>query len=160
MFTQKWKTSERKHEVIVERDVRIPVRDGTILAGDLFRPAAEGKFPVVLGAHPYNCEIQTAPLRPVGYGNLRGYIEAGDPAFLVRRGYVQAVVNVRGTGKSQGQFQMMGPLEVQDVCDVIKWLADQPWSDGNVGMFGVSYFGPVVLNLHGSSSDAHAEPAR
>jgi len=147
VFTQKWKTSERKHEVIAKRDLRIPVRDGTILAGDLFRPAAEGRFPVILGAHPYNCEIQTAPLRPIGYGNLRGYIEAGDPAFLVRRGYVQAVVNVRGTGKSQGQFQMMGPLEVQDVCDVIKWLADQPWSDGNVGMFGVSYFAWLQIQV-------------
>ncbi len=77
MFTQKWKTSERKHEVTVERDIRIPVRDGTILAGDLFRPAAEGKFPVILGAHPYNCGIQTAPLRPIGYGNLRGVHRGG-----------------------------------------------------------------------------------
>jgi putative CocE/NonD family hydrolase len=147
MFTQQWKTSERKYEVIVERDVRIPVRDGTLLAGDLFRPAGPGKFPVILGCHPYNCEVQTAPLRPIGYGNLRGYIEAGDPAFLVRRGYVQAVVNVRGTGKSQGKFQMMGPLEVQDVCDAIQWLANQPWSDGNVGMFGVSYFAWLQLQV-------------
>jgi predicted acyl esterase len=147
VFTQKWKTSERKHEVLVERDIRIPMRDGTILSGDLFRPASGGKFPVVLGAHPYNCEIQTAPLRPIGYGNLRGYIEAGDPEFLVRRGYVQVVINVRGTGKSQGQFQMMGPLEVQDVCDAIQWLAAQPWSDGNVGMFGVSYFAWLQIQV-------------
>ncbi|MBI2183289.1 MAG: CocE/NonD family hydrolase [Deltaproteobacteria bacterium] len=147
MFTQGWKTSERKYDVIVERDVRIPVRDGTLLAGDLFRPAGPGKFPVILGCHPYNCEVQTAPLRPIGYGNLRGYIEAGDPAFLVRRGYVQAVVNVRGSGKSQGKFQMMGPLEVQDVCDTIQWLANQPWSDRNVGMFGVSYFAWLQLQV-------------
>ena len=147
MFTRNWKTSERKYEVMKEPDVRIPVRDGTLLCGDLFRPAADGKFPVILGAHPYNCEIQTAPLRPIGYGNLRGYIEAGDPAFLVRRGYVQAVINVRGTGKSEGTFQMMGPLEVQDICDVIQWLATQPWSDGNVGMFGVSYFAWLQIQV-------------
>ncbi|MFQ5850785.1 MAG: hypothetical protein ACE5JU_09385 [Candidatus Binatia bacterium] len=61
MFTQKWKTSERQYEVSVERDIPIPVRDGTILVGDLFRPAADGKFPVILGCHPYNCEVQTAP---------------------------------------------------------------------------------------------------
>jgi predicted acyl esterase len=147
VITQQWQTSERKYEMIVERDIRIPVRDGTILVGDLFRPADAGKFPVILGCHPYNCEVQTAPLRPIGYGNLRGYIEAGDPAFFVRRGYVQAVVNVRGTGKSQGKFQMMGPLEVQDVCDVIQWLANQSWSDGNVGMFGVSYFAWLQLQV-------------
>ncbi len=147
MFTRNWKTSERQYDVVVERDVRIPVKDGTMLVGDVFRPKAEGRFPVVLGAHPYNCEIQTAPLRPIGYGNLRGYIEAGDPQFLVRRGYVQVVLNVRGTGKSRGEFQMMGPLEVQDVCDAIGWLAKAPWSDGNVGMFGVSYFAWLQLQV-------------
>jgi predicted acyl esterase len=67
-------------------------------------------------------------------------LESGDPNFYVRRGYVQAVVNVRGTGKSQGKMQMMGPLEAQDIFDVIEWVARRPWSDGNVGMFGVSYF--------------------
>ena len=147
MFSQTWKTSERQYEMVVERDVRIPVRDGTLLVGDLFRPDAPGPFPVILGCHPYNCEVQTAPLRPIGYGNLRGYIEAGDPAFYVRRGFAHAVVNVRGTGKSQGDFQMMGPLEVQDVCDVIEWLGSQPWSTGNVGMFGVSYFAWLQLQV-------------
>lgn len=147
MFTRMWKTSERTHEVTVERDIRVPVRDGTILVGDLFRPAAKGKFPVLLGAHPYNCEIMSAPLRPIGYGNLRGYMEAGDSKFFVRRGYVHAIINLRGSGKSQGKFQMMGPLEVQDVIDVIQWLAKQPWSDGNVGMFGVSSFAWLQLQV-------------
>jgi len=140
VFTTHWKTSERRYGIEVERDVRIPVRDGTILVGDIFRPDAPGRFPVILGCHPYNNELQTAPLKPIGYGNLRGYLESGDPAFYVRRGYVQAIVNVRGTGKSQGKMQMMGPLEALDVSDVIEWLARQPWSDGKVGMFGVSYF--------------------
>jgi len=122
VFTTHWKTSERRYGIEVERDVRIPVRDGTILVGDIFRPDAPGRFPVILGCHPYNNELQTAPLKPIGYGNLRGYLESGDPAFYVRRGYVQAIVNVRGTGKSQGKMQMMGPLEALDVSDVIEWL--------------------------------------
>jgi uncharacterized protein len=140
VFTTKWRTSERRYDVLVERDVRIPTRDGTLLVGDIFRPATPGKFPVVLGCHPYNNELQTAPLRPIGYGNLRGFIEAGDPSFYVRRGYVHVVANVRGTGKSQGEYQLMGPLEARDVHDAIEWLAVQPWSSGKVGMFGVSYF--------------------
>jgi predicted acyl esterase len=126
--------------VAVERDVRVPVRDGTLLVGDIFRPDAPGRFPVILGCHPYNNELQTAPIRPIGYGPHRGFMEAGDPEFFVRRGYVHAVFNVRGTGKSQGFYPLMGPQEVDDVCDLIAWLAAQPWSSGGVGMFGVSYF--------------------
>lgn len=140
MFSRRWQTSQRQYGIIVERDVQIPVRDGTILVGDIFRPDAPGRFPVILGAHPYNNELQTAPLTPIGYGNLRGFIEAGDPKFYVRRGYVHTIVNVRGTGKSQGHYQLMGPIEVQDIYDVIEWLASQPWSNGRVAMFGVSYF--------------------
>lgn len=140
MFSRRWHTSERRYGVVVERDVRIPVRDGTILVGDLFRPDAPGRFPAILGVHPYNTELQTAPLRPVGYGNLRGFIEAGYPPFYVRRGYAHLIFNVRGTGKSQGVYQFMGPQEALDTYDAIEWVARQPWCDGNVGMFGISYF--------------------
>jgi uncharacterized protein len=141
VLSPRWRTSERQYRVREERDLCIPVRDGTVLAGNLFRPDADGRFPVILGCHPYNNDLQSAPLRPVGYGGLRGYLEAGDPQFYVRRGYAQAIVNVRGTGKSQGQYQLMGPTEIQDVYDLIEWLAAQPWCNGRVGMFGISYFG-------------------
>jgi hypothetical protein len=143
MFTQKWKTSERKYDIIEERDVGIPTRDGTILVGNIFRPKAEGRFPVILGCHPYNTELQTTPLWPTAHDSLRGFIESGDPAFYVRRGYVQAIFNVRGTGKSQGEYQMLGPLEAQDIYDLIEKLAREPWSTGKVGMFGVSYFAMI-----------------
>ncbi len=140
MFTRKWFTSERKYDVIVERDVRVPMPDGTALDGDIYRPASSERFPVILGAHPYNKDLQSPPLRPVGFTPMRGYMESGDSTFFARRGYVHAVFNVRGTGKSEGFYQLMGPVEVQDICDLIGWLAAQPWSSGNVGMFGVSYF--------------------
>ena len=79
-------------------------------------------------------------MRPVGFTPLRGFMESGDPTFFARRGYVHAVFNVRGTGNSGGFYQLMGPVEIQDVCALIDWLAAQPWSTGDVGMFGVSYF--------------------
>jgi predicted acyl esterase len=144
MFTQQWQTSDRKYDIVEERDVQIPVRDGTILVGNIFRPASEGRFPVILGCHPYNNELQTAPLWPTAHDSHRGFIESGDPSFYVRRGYVQAIFNVRGTGKSQGYYQMRGPLEAQDIYDVIEWLSIQPWSDSKVGMFGISYFSIVA----------------
>ena len=71
---------------------------------------------------------------------MRGYMESGDSTFFARRGYVHAVFNVRGSGNSEGFYQLMGPQEVRDICDLIEWLAAQPWSSGVVGMFGVSYF--------------------
>ena len=140
MFTRQWSTSERKYDVIVQRDVKVRMPDGTHLDGDIYRPNSEEKFPVILGAHAYNKNLQSPPLRPVGFTPMRGYMESGDSTFFGRRGYVHAVFNVRGSGASEGFYQLMGPLEVQDVCNLIEWLDNQPWSNGAVGMFGVSYF--------------------
>jgi uncharacterized protein len=140
MFTTTWSTSERKYNVIVERDVKVRMPDGILLDGDIYRPAANERFPVILGAHAYNKDLQSPPLRPVGFTPMRGYMESGDSTFYARRGYVHAVFNTRGSGKSEGFYQLMGPLEVDDICHVIDWLAVQPWSNGVVGMFGVSYY--------------------
>jgi predicted acyl esterase len=141
MYTRTWATSERKYDLVVERDVKVRLPDGTTLDGDIWRPDAPGeRFPVILGAHPYNKLLQSPPIRPVGFTTSRGYMESGDPTWFARRGYVHAVFNVRGTGASEGFFQLAGPLEVEDTRHLIDWLAEQPWSSGQVGMFGVSYF--------------------
>ena len=114
MFTTQWATSERKYDVIVERDVKVPMPDGTWLDGNIYRPASDEQFPVLLGAHGYNKDLQSPPMRPVGFTPMRGYMESGDSTFFARRGYVHAVFNSRGTGKSTGFYQLMGPLEVED----------------------------------------------
>ena len=143
MFTKKWAASKREYRIIEERDVKIRMSDGVVLDADIFRPDSKGKFPAILGVHPYNKELQTAPIMPAGMNRVNACYEAGDPNFYVRRGYVQIVVNVRGTGKSGGTYQHYGPREVQDTAEVIEWAASQPWCSGNVGMFGVSYFSIV-----------------
>ncbi|MGH9089170.1 MAG: CocE/NonD family hydrolase [Acidimicrobiales bacterium] len=122
------------------RDVAIPVADGVSLVGDLWRPVTDEPVPVLAGLHPYNNELQTAPITPEGFSLQRGWMEAGDPNFFARRGYAHAVVNVRGTGKSGGRYQAMGPQESQDVAAAVRYLADQPWCSGAVGLFGISYF--------------------
>ncbi|HET7671554.1 MAG TPA: CocE/NonD family hydrolase [Burkholderiales bacterium] len=144
MYTRRWSTSPREHEVTVERDVKVRMPDGTMLDGDIYRPASSGRFPVLLGAHPYNKEMQSPPLRPVGFTPMRGWMESGDSTYFARRGYVHAVFNVRGSGASEGFYQLGGPLEVQDICHLVGWLAAQPWSSGAVGMFGVSYFARIA----------------
>ncbi len=153
MFGKTWKTSERKHEVVVERDARVKMKDGVHLHADIFRPKSEGRFPAILGYHPYDPDAQWAPIFPRAFASVtaqtagqekgNGPLEAGDPGFFVRRGYVHVIANVRGSGKSEGYYPFLAPLEAQDGRDLIEWIASQPWCDGNVGMFGVSYFGRI-----------------
>ncbi|NTZ64124.1 CocE/NonD family hydrolase [Agrobacterium tumefaciens] len=140
MQTTKWTTSPRQYEIVEERNAKINLSDGTVLDGDVFRPASAGKFPAILGIHCYNKDLQSAPIGPNAINMANGGIEAGDYNFYVRRGYVQVIVNVRGSGESEGDYLNYGPREVQDTAEVIEWIAAQPWCDGNVGMFGVSYF--------------------
>ncbi|MFZ7103483.1 MAG: CocE/NonD family hydrolase [Peptococcaceae bacterium] len=140
MFSLKWKTSERKYDVVVDYNVRIRMSDGVELDCDIFRPSGPGKFPAILGVHCYYKSWQSVPAMPIGITLRNGGIESGDPQFFVRRGYAHIILNVRGSGKSGGTYQNYGPREVQDSYEAIEWIANQPWCDGNVGMWGVSYF--------------------
>ena len=72
VFTTKWSTSERKYDVIVERDIKVSMPDGTFLDGNIYRPASSERFPVILGAHPYNKDLQSPPMRPIGFTPMRG----------------------------------------------------------------------------------------
>jgi len=145
MFSTDWETSKREYGVIIERDVRIPVDTGISLDSDIFRPDAPGKFPVILTASPYEKEAQSTPMVPKAIGFDRAHIEAGDFNFYTRRGYVFVIANIRGTWASDGMFANRNPDErtIRDLYEAIEWLARQPWCDGNVGMFGVSYFAVV-----------------
>jgi putative CocE/NonD family hydrolase len=153
MFSTKWRTSTRKYKVIADKDVKIPTSDGLKLSCDVFRPESKSKFPAILGWHCYHQSGQTSQITPVAISSAQwkhpnqertnASLESGDPNFFVRRGYVHVVCNARGTGKSEGEWQNMGKREVQDVYEAIEWIAAQPWCDGNVGMFGVSYFAMV-----------------
>lgn len=144
MFTTRWHTSPRTYGVVHERDVAIPVSAGITIDCDIFRPDAPGEFPVILGVHGYSKDDQLVPLTPTAMALDRGHIEAGDPNFYVRRGYVHVIANIRGTGKSGGAFLYVMPEAIRDVCDVIEWLAKRPWSNGRVGMFGASFFSVVA----------------
>ncbi|MEJ2726006.1 MAG: CocE/NonD family hydrolase [Deltaproteobacteria bacterium] len=145
MISKNWSTSERKYDVVVERDVSIPMSDKVIIDCDIFRPDSEGKFPAILGVHSYDKSWQSAPSMPQGFATKNGSVEAGDSNFFVRRGYAHVIANVRGTGKSGGNFVNLGAREAEDSYEIIEWMAGQPWCDGNVGMFGVSNFARAAL---------------
>jgi putative CocE/NonD family hydrolase len=119
-------------EVALEEAV-IPMKDGVGLAADLWRPkgaAAGQRFPVLLEYLPYR--------KDEGRGERYGLY-----AYFVRRGYVVARVDIRGTGRSEGTLipYEYSEIEQGDGDEVIAWLARQPFSSGNVGMFGISWGG-------------------
>lgn len=121
--------SPEQYEVTESTNVMVPMRDGVRLAVDLYRPDAEGRFPVIL--------IHT------GYGKRGGgdWFGPGRAHWFARRGYVFAISDFRGRFDSNGSFDIFDPKHKEDGYDLIEWLSAQPWSDGNVGMTGPSYMG-------------------
>ena len=148
MISTKWQTSKRQYEITVEPNRSIPVSKGVKLLADVYRPSASGKFPALLMISPYDRAEQAMEMVPEffpGRKGDRGSLEVGDFNFYVRRGYAFVIANLRGTYGSEGDFGNLVPDEqsIRDICDVIGWLSEQPWCDGNVAMNGVSYFSVV-----------------
>ncbi|HLX82970.1 MAG TPA: CocE/NonD family hydrolase [Terriglobales bacterium] len=125
--------SQPAHTMVVDDDVAVPMRDGISLLADVHRPGEPGRYPVLIAASPYPRQIQNL-------GAPAGFIEAGASDFFVPRGYVHVIANCRGTSGSGGTFGFFDGQERRDMYDLVEWAAQQPWSDGNVGMIGISYF--------------------
>ena len=120
------------------RNVRVPMPDGVTLAADLFLPGAPGRWPVVLEYLPYR-------KNDVTWHGWYGH------RYLAARGFAAVRLDVRGTGDSAGTaLDEYCPQEQVDGVAAIAWLAEQPWSNGNVGMFGTSYggFNSLQVAMH------------
>lgn len=116
------------HEIQVERNVPIPMRDGTILRADIYRPQQEGRYPVVVERVAYELTHRC------GFNG----------EYYARRGYVFVGQNVRGRFASEGKFDIFRDDAWgtnQDGYDTIEWAGTQSWSNGNVGMLDGSYSG-------------------
>jgi predicted acyl esterase len=114
------------------------MRDGINLLVDVHRPAGAGSYPVLIAASPYPRQIQDL-------GAPMGFIEAGATDFFVPRGYVHVIANLRGTGGSEGTFGFHDAQERLDLYDLVEWAAEQSWSNGRIGMIGISYFAMTQL---------------
>ena len=106
------------YEVTVERGVKAKMRDGVILRADIYRPKADGQFPVLLQRTPYD---------------KRGGVEFGYKAAV--HGFVVIVQDVRGRYTSDGEFYTF-KHESDDGFDTVEWAAALPYSNGKVGMWG------------------------
>ncbi len=142
--------------IIKLTDVEIPLRDGSYVCADVFRPADAGEYPVVMNKGFYGksfdhgciCDDQTALQKErledrYFSGNPDGLQyenhESVDSAVWVPNGYVCIRVDSRGVGKSPGLQSPFSVQQAEDYYDAIEWAATQPWSNGNVGLWGMSY---------------------
>lgn len=114
--------------LIIDRDVPVEMRDGTVLRADIYRPDSSDTFPVLLQRTPYD---KNAPRISALLLN---------PLRAASAGYAVMVQDVRGRFASDGEFYTFRH-EPDDGYDTIAWAASQPWSAGTVGMFGLSYVG-------------------
>lgn len=117
-------------EIEIIPTIWITLGDGTRLAARIWRPATDGTFPVVLEYLPYRRGDGTAPRDDSTY-----------PVYAAE-GIIGVRVDSRGNGDSEGLFDdEYSTRELSDICEVIDWIADQPWSNGAVGMMGISWGG-------------------
>ena len=129
------------YKMKIEKNVYVKMRDEVRIACDVYRPDAEGKFPAIMGMSGYGKDIQVlkAPRWPRRNADW-GVIEAGDTEFLVSRGYAHILCDERGSGYSEGKYDMCQKKAQEDGYDLVEWIAQQSWCNGNVGMLGISYY--------------------
>ena len=113
---------------VVQKNVAVKMRDATVLRADILLPSAEGRFPVLVYRTPYGKDNASS-----GWTTFNK---------AVARGYAVVIQDVRGRYASEGEFAPY-QNEGRDGYDTIEWAAVQPWSNGNVGTFGLSYPGAV-----------------
>ena len=146
--------SEQRDGMQIDWDAPIAMDDGVVLRADVFRPIGGGQYPVILSYGPYakglafqegykgNWErlTEAAPEVLEGSSNKYQVWELVDPEKWVPDGYVCVRVDSRGAGRSPGVIDIWSPREARDIYDCIEWAGTQPWSNGKVGMNGISYF--------------------
>jgi predicted acyl esterase len=147
--------SETRDGMRIDWDVPITMDDGLVVRADVFRPVAGGQYPVLLTYGPYakglafqdgypsawQRMVEKHPDVAAGSSNLYQSWEVVDPEKWVPHGYACVRVDSRGAGCSPGYIDHFSPRETQDFYDCIEWAGVQPWSNGKVGLNGISYYG-------------------
>jgi hypothetical protein len=120
----------------VHHNVGVPMSDGVVLRADIHYPMvpetgqpAAGPFPVLLCLTPYGKKAPP-PAEQIG---------GGATPYLIKRGYIEVMVDVRGSGVSGGSFEMFGERQTQDGIELVEWASKLPNANGRVGVFGTSH---------------------
>jgi len=146
--------SEVRDGMRIDWDMPIEMEDGLVLRCDVFRPVKNGRYPVILSHGPYGKWLhfedgyktawdrmaQKHPDVMAGSSNKYQSWEVCDPEKWVPDGYVVVRVDSRGCGRSPGYVEHWSPRETKDFYNCIEWAGVQPWSNGKVGLSGISYY--------------------
>lgn len=135
-------------DIVFEKDVAVPLRDGTTIYVDVFRPADMDNVPVIVAWSPYG-KGQGTSMSVMGVFGLVGLdngivsglekFEGPDPAYWCEQGYAVCNPDIRGVVDSEGDSVLWDRQEGRDCHDLIEWLAEQEWCSGKVGLSGTSY---------------------
>lgn len=146
--------TEVRNGILIEWDVPIDMDDGVVLRADVYRPVGDGRYPVILTYGPYgkNMPFQVlyadqwrAMIRDhpdIAEGSSCDYQawEVVDPEKWVPDGYACVRVDSRGAGRSPGYLDIFSPRETRDFYYCVEWAGTQEWSNGKVGLNGISYY--------------------
>jgi uncharacterized protein len=137
--------TEKTHGMVIEYDVAVPMRDGVKIYADIYRPDIPGRYPPLIAWGPYGkhgrilySHLGNTGLRDEDFNEFTKF-EAPDPVYWCHYGYVVINADMRGSWMSEGDLTWMSEQEVEDIYDLIEWAGIQSWSNGKVGMMGVSY---------------------
>ncbi len=140
-----------RHDLVIDKDVEIPMRDGVRLKADVYRPRRAGRAPAIINIGAYQKDkVWVPPADLEEKANPYMNWEAVNPLWWVPRGYAAVRVDTRGSGKSPGSTDPFSLQEAIDFYDSIEWSARQSWCNGRVGTSGISYFAMtqwLVANL-------------
>ena len=146
--------TELRDGMRIDWDVPITMDDGIVLRADVYRPPQDGKYPAILTYGPYakglafqegyvdQWQMMAGQHPDVMEGSTNKYQnwEVVDPEKWVSEGYVCLRVDSRGSGRSPGYIDPFSPRETRDLYLCIEWAGTQPWTNGKVGLLGISYY--------------------
>jgi predicted acyl esterase len=146
--------SEIRDGMRIDWNAPIEMDDGVVVRADVFRPIIEDRYPVILSYGPYAKGLafqqayksawmrltKTYPEAVQGSSNKYQNWELVDPEKWVADGYAVVRVDSRGAGCSPGYLEVWSPREAKDLYDCVEWAGTQPWSNGKVGINGISYY--------------------
>jgi len=147
-------TSEIRDGMRIAWDFPISTDDGFVLRADIYRPVENGRYPVIISYGPYGKGllfkdlyndqwrrmVEAHPDVTAGSTNKYQNWEVVDPEKWVPDGYAVVRVDSRGAGRSPGLLDIWSAREAKDFYDCIEWAAKQPWSNGKIGLNGISYY--------------------
>ncbi len=132
--------------ILCERDVAVPLRDGTVIYTDIYRPVGATNLPAIIAWSPFGKRARYAPTTvmlthgvPPGTTSPMAKHEAPDPAYWCHYGYAVINPDSRGAGNSHGNIATFGTQEGRDGADLVEWVAARDWSNGKVTMTGNSW---------------------